>query len=105
MNSMHVNHVWDLVDLLLGRKIFGSKWILKIKRKADGTIEIYKVCLVAKGYAQEEGILYEEIFSPVVWFISIRLILAIVVHLDLELYQMDTKTVFLNGKWEEEIYM
>ena len=48
---------------------------------------------------------YEETFSPVVKFASIRLILAIVARMDLELYQMDVKTVFLNGELDEEIYM
>ena len=60
---------------------------------------------MVKGYTQREGIDYEETFSPVVRFVSIRLILAIVAHLDLELFQMDVKTAFLNGELDEEIYM
>ena len=60
---------------------------------------------MAKGYTQLEGIDYEDTFSPVVKFASIRLILALVAHLDLELHQMDIKTTFLNGELNEEIYM
>ena len=60
---------------------------------------------MAKGYTQIEGIDYEEIFSLVMRFASICLILAIIAHLNFELYQMDVKTEFLNGELDEEIYM
>jgi Reverse transcriptase (RNA-dependent DNA polymerase) len=105
MESMRSNNVWELVDLPEGRKAIGNKWVLKIKHLVDGSIDRYKARLVAKGYTQQEWIDYEETFSPVVRFTSIRLILAIVAGLDLELHQMDVKTVFLNGNLEEEIYM
>ena len=76
-----------------------------IKRKPDGTRERYKARLVEKDYTQKERIDYDETFSPVVKFTSIRWILAIVESLDLELHQMDVKTVFLNGGLEEKIYL
>ena len=60
---------------------------------------------MAKGYTQNEGVDYEETFSSVVRFASVRLILAIVANLNLELYQMDVKTAFLNGELDEEIYI
>ena len=50
MESMKTNQVWDLVDLPPGRRSIGNKWIFKIKRKTDGSIERYKARLVAKGY-------------------------------------------------------
>jgi len=66
-------------------------------------IERYKAWLMAKGYNQRDGIDYEETFLWVVRFASIRLILAIVAHLNLELYQVNVKTTFLNGELDEEV--
>ena len=105
LDSMAKNEVWDLVDLPPGRRAIGNKWVFKVKRRADGSIDKFKARLVAKGYTQVEGVDYEETFSPVVRLASIRLLLALVAHLDLELFQMDVKTAFLNGNLEEEIYM
>ena len=101
---MESNRVWDLVDLPLGRKTIGKKWVLNIKHKVDGTIDRYKTRLIAKGCTQQEGIDYEETFLPMVRFASIRFILAIVAGMDLELHQMDVKTTFLNGEIDEEIF-
>ena len=63
----------------------------------DGNLTVYKSRLVAKGYRQVHGIDYEEIFSPVVMFKSIRIMLAIAAFYDYEIWQMNVKTTFLNG--------
>ena len=60
---------------------------------------------MTKGYTQKEGVDYKETFSLVVRFALVRLILAIVANLNLELYQMDVKTAFLNGELDEKICM
>ncbi|KAI3677547.1 hypothetical protein L6452_36813 [Arctium lappa] len=65
----------------------------------------YKTCLVAKGFAQPKGIEYDDIFAPVVQHTSIRVLLALVAILDMELEQLDVKTTFLHGDLEETIYM
>ena len=64
-----------------------------------------KTRLVAKGFSQREGIDFNEIFSLVVKYCSIRLILALVARNDLELQQLDVKKTFLHGKLEKVIYM
>ena len=89
----------------MGLRPFEKKWVLKIKCKVNGLINKYKTCLVIKGYTQKDGIDYEETFSLMVRFASIRLIMATIEHLDLKLFQMDVKTTFLNGELDKEIYM
>ena len=60
---------------------------------------------MAKGFTQREGINYNETFSPVSCKDSFRIIMALVAHYDLELYQMDVKTAFLNGDLEKNVYI
>jgi transposase InsO family protein len=105
MNSIKNNEVWDLVELPNGAKAIGCKWVFKTKKDSLGNIERYKARLVAKGFTQKEGIDYTETFSPVSKKDSLRVIMALVAHFDLELQQMDVKTTFLNGDLEEEVYM
>ena len=105
MKSLNENKVWELVKLPKGRKAIGCKWIFKTKIDGDGNIERYKARLVAQGYTQKYGVDYDQTFSPVVSFESIRSIAAIAAQKGLKLHQMDVKTAFLNGELTEEIYL
>ncbi|WVZ17437.1 hypothetical protein V8G54_010419 [Vigna mungo] len=105
LKSMDDNKVWDLVELPDGSKRVGCKWVFKTKHDSKGNIERYKARLVAKGFTQKDGIDYKETFSPISKKDSLRIVLALVTHYDLELHQMDVKTAFLNGDLEEEVYM
>ena len=71
----------------------------------DGKVETFKARLVAKGYTQKEGIEYEETFSPVAMLKSIKILLSTTAHYDYEIWQMDVKTIFINGNLEAKIYM
>nr|GEW37924.1 hypothetical protein [Tanacetum cinerariifolium] len=71
----------------------------------DQTIISNKALLVAKGYAQEEGINFEESFAPVARLEAIRIFVAYVAHKSFPIYQMDVKTMFLNGPLKEEVYV
>ncbi|KAK8655978.1 hypothetical protein V6N13_108540 [Hibiscus sabdariffa] len=105
MDSMSDNQVWTLVERPEGIKPIGCKWVFKKKTDMDGNVQTYKGRLVAKGYRQIHGIDYDETFSPVAMFKSIRILLAIAAFHDYEIWQMDVKTAFLNGKVEEDVYM
>jgi hypothetical protein len=105
IKSLKEHGVWDLVKLPEGRKTVGCKWIFKVKQDADGNVERYKARLVAQGFSQKEGEDYDETFSPVVRFESIRTVIALAAQLGLSLHQMDVKTAFLNGELKEKIYM
>jgi hypothetical protein len=76
-----------------------------LKKGADDKVKRYKTRLVSKGYSQKEGIVFHKIFSSVVNLVSIRVVLALVSLLDIELEQLDVKTTFLHGYLDEDIYM
>jgi hypothetical protein len=82
-----------------------SKWIYKIKHAVDGSVEKCKARFVARGFSQVEGIDYEETFSPVARYTSIRTIISLATSMGWRLHQMDVKTTFLNGEIEEEVYI
>lgn len=65
MQSIEENKTWKLSELPPGKKVIGLKWIFKLKKDAEGKIVKHKVRLVAKGYVQEHGVDYDEVFAPV----------------------------------------
>ena len=105
MESMSENKVWTLVDLPDSRKAVECKWIFKKKTDANGNVTVYKARLVAKGFRQVQGVDYDETFSAVAMLKTVRVLLAIAAFFDYEIWQMDVKTMFLNGNVEEELYM
>ncbi|XP_019176080.1 PREDICTED: uncharacterized protein LOC109171505 [Ipomoea nil] len=85
--------------------IIGCKWVFRIKRKSDGTVECFKARLVAKGFNQILGEDYLETYSPVVKPTTIRLLLAFAVSNGWTMRQLDVHNAFLNGRVSEDIYM
>jgi hypothetical protein len=105
LKSLQNMNVYEEVPWPPDRKIIDSKWTFKLKRGPEGLIERFKGRVVTKGYTQVEGLNYDETFALVVKFTSIRTLLALAAHLDLEIHQVDIKTAFLNGKLDKEIYL
>ena len=100
-----VNDFWEVVLRPQDRSMVGSRWIYKIKYAADDNVDTYKAKFVAKGYAQKEGIDYEETFASVAWYTSIRTMISLAAKRGWEIHQMDVKTTFLNSAIEEEVYI
>ncbi|GJX79627.1 retrovirus-related pol polyprotein from transposon TNT 1-94 [Tanacetum coccineum] len=85
--------------------IIGTKWVFRNKLDENGVVSRNKARLVAQGYNQQEGIDYDETYAPVARLESIRILLAYACALDFKLFQMDVKSVFLNGFINEEVYV
>jgi hypothetical protein len=79
--------------------------VLVRKHNADGSIERYKACWVAKGFKQVHGIDYDEVFAPTYRMATIRLVCALAPHYGLTLYSLDVTAAFLNSDLEENVYM
>ncbi|GKB90616.1 retrovirus-related pol polyprotein from transposon TNT 1-94, partial [Tanacetum coccineum] len=75
------------------------------KTDAENTVIQNKSRLVAKGYDQEEGINFEESFTPVARLKAVRIFVAYAAHKNFPIYQIDVKTAFLNGPLKEEVFV
>ncbi|KAI3754579.1 hypothetical protein L1987_54366 [Smallanthus sonchifolius] len=97
--------VWKLVDLPPGKYAIGTRWVFRNKQDERGIVVKNKARLVAQGYTQEEGIDYDEVFTPVARLEAIRIFLAYAASKNFTVYQMDVKSAFLYGKIGEEVYV
>jgi hypothetical protein len=105
LDQIEKNNTWEMVHRPEGKNIIGSKWIFNNKLNEQGQVVMNKERLVCKGYAQIEGLDFDETFAPVARLEGIRIFLAYACHKRFKVYQMDVKTSFLNGDLNEEVYM
>jgi hypothetical protein len=107
LKTLEDEGMWTLVDPPHGANIVGSKWVFHLKHDMLGHTVHYKARLVAQGFSQVEGVDYYDTYTPVEKLASLHTILALTIHHDLELHQIDIKGTDLNGELtdDEVIYM
>ena len=105
MKAIEENETWELIDPPLGCRPISLKWVYKVKRDEQGAIVKHKARLVARGFVQREGIDFEEVFAPVARMESVRLLLALAAAKDWRVHHLDVKSVFLNGKLAETVFV
>ena len=99
------NQTWNLVEPPPNVTPIGCKWVFRIKRHPDGSIQKYKARLVAKGFHQKKGLDYDQVFSPVVKPATIRVMLSLALSKGWCVRQFDFNNAFLNGDLQEDVYM
>uniref|UniRef100_A0AAV1VNP0 Integrase catalytic domain-containing protein n=1 Tax=Peronospora matthiolae TaxID=2874970 RepID=A0AAV1VNP0_9STRA len=104
LESMRLCEVFRAAKLPKRHRAIGTKWVFKIKRKADGSIDKYKARLVAKGFKQQFGMDYTETFSPVVKYVTLRMVIAVAKYFGWTIDQLDVVTAFLYGVMKEQVF-
>ena len=105
LNQIERNKTWDIVPRPIDKNVIGTKWVFRNKLNEDGKVIKNKARLVCKGYAQVEGIDFDETFALVARLEAIRMFLALANYKNFEVYEMDVKLAFLNGEIQEEVYI
>ena len=77
METLEKNKIWELIDLPIEKKSIGRKCVYTVKSRADGSLERYKVGLVAKGYTQTWDVYYLETFDPITKMNMVRILLSL----------------------------
>ncbi|CAM8941229.1 unnamed protein product [Rhodiola kirilowii] len=105
LHQFERNKVWRLVPRPEDENVIGTKWVFRNKLDDKGVVVRNKARLVVKGYNQQEGIDYDETFTPVARLEAMRLLIAYSTYHGFILQQMDAKTAFLNRVLKEEVYV
>lgn len=99
------NETWILVPRPTNKKILSNRWVFRVKKTQEGKIDRYKARLVVRGCIQEAGVDYDEVFTPVVRYETIRSLLAYAVNEEMYIHQMGVMSAYVQGNLHDEIYM
>lgn len=105
MGVMTRRAVFSKVERPKDKKVIGLKWIYGFKYNVDGEIMKRKACLVAQGFNQIPGVDFNQTYASVACLESMRMCIAITVHLDLYLWQIDFVATYLNSNNKFKVYM
>ncbi|KAM1643723.1 hypothetical protein ACFX2K_013518 [Malus domestica] len=105
LDALHANSTWTMTTLPSSKVPINCKWVYKLKRNSEGSIERYKARLVAKGFTLAEGIDYHDTFSPTAKMITVRFLFALAATQSWSLHQVNVNNAFLHGDLDKEIYM
>ena len=105
LHSLSEHGVFELCELPAGCRPLPAKWVLKIKRGAQGEIERFKARYVAKGFEQVYGVEFFETWAPVGKYATLRALLSICVMWGPETKHVDIKCAFLNGALHQDVYI
>jgi len=100
LDSLQEHRVYDLVNPLQGQRVIKNRWVFDQKTDRRKHIQ-----LVAKGFSQVEGIDYDNVFSPVVQYKSVHLMIVLAAQQQWHMTSIDIKTAFLYGELDEELFM
>lgn len=104
IEALEKNNTWKKIKRPPGTKTLTTKWVFQRKKAVTGETR-FKARLVARGCGQIKGQDYNEVFSSVVKYDSIRYLLAIAATEGWTITQMDVTTAYLNSDLKEEIYL
>ena len=105
LQSLWENEIFGEAERPVGKKVIGTKWVLRIKPDVSVNLSKYKARVVGKGCRQMEGVDYDETFAPTGRFESVRAPVALAASIGWELDQMDVATAFLYAKLEEDNFV
>jgi len=95
LSQIKKNETWELFPRPKDKNVIGTKWVFRSKLDENGQVTRNKARLVCKGYAQIEGVYFEETSSPVARMEAIIMVLSYTCPKRIEVYQMDIKSTFL----------
>ncbi|MBW0539504.1 hypothetical protein O181_079219 [Austropuccinia psidii MF-1] len=105
INSIKLHKVWKVVESSEAQNLLGTTWVFREKEDSNGDVTRYKARLCVQGFAQIEGLDFNETFAPTGRMMTLRFLLGFCASHDLEIHQMDVKTAFLYRTLEEKVFI